>query len=112
MVGKEKSALPMNGNAGLRPGSMSRILKRAGSETGAPIARFGGSMREFLRGALIVILILILAFFFAARARMRMNREDDFRGISPVPTHFQNTPNFEKHALDRNGRIQYSVFKE
>ena len=42
----------MSWSAGHRPGSLSRILKHAGSETGAPIARFRGSMREFFRGNL------------------------------------------------------------
>jgi hypothetical protein len=49
----KKAALPINWSAGLRPGARSRILKRAGSETGAPIARFRGSMREFLLGILL-----------------------------------------------------------
>jgi len=42
--------LPTKWSAGLRPGPMSRIVKRAVSETGARIARFRGSMRECLCG--------------------------------------------------------------
>jgi hypothetical protein len=53
----------MNWSAGLRPGSMSRVLKHAGSETGAPIATVQGFNARILCGFLILIVILILAFF-------------------------------------------------